>query len=134
MGISLKKWLIGKLYGDKNNTVVDVSFQELWELAEEVQVRELAFNTCVNMIANAVGKCEFKTFKNQIPVQGKEYFSWNFEPNMNQNSTEFLHKLIYQLYRENEVLVIVTQDSSRKESFHVADSFKASGYRPTRQN
>ena len=43
-------------------------------------------------------------------------------------------KLIYQLYRENEALVIVTQDSSRKESLHVADSFMMSGYYPTRAN
>ena len=134
MGISLKQWLLGKLFGDKNNTVIDISCQELWELAEEVQVRELAFNTCVNMIANAVGKCEFKTFQNRKTVQKNEYYLWNFEPNMNQNSTEFLHKLIYQLYRENEALVIVTQDSSRKESLHVADSFMMSGYYPTRAN
>lgn len=76
MGISLKQWLVGKLFGDKNNTVVDISCQELWELAEEVQVRELAFNTCVNMIANAVGKCEFKTFQNRKTVQKNEYYLW----------------------------------------------------------
>lgn len=123
MGISLKRWLIGRLFGDNPMPVTDVSCEELYRLTEELRVRELAFNTCVNMIANAVGKCEFKTFLKRQPVQKDEYYLWNFEPNINQNSTAFLHKLIYTLYSQNEALVISVKHRDGHEMLLVADSF-----------
>ena len=134
MGISLKKWLIGKVFGDKNGKTVEVPILELCEMAQEIQIRELAFNTCVNMIANAVGKCEFKTFVNHEPVKKREYYLLNYEPNINQNSTEFFHKLIYQLYRYNEALVISTKHRDGREMLVVADSFIPPLYYPAKMN
>lgn len=122
MGISIKRWLIGKLFGGETQPV-DVSCAELCKLAEELRIRELAFNTCVNMIANAVGKCEFKTFQNRKPVQRDEYYLWNYEPNINQNSSAFLHKLIYMLYSQNEALVISVKHRDGHEMLLVADAF-----------
>lgn len=122
MAIPIRKWLIGKLFGDGTATK-EVSCEELFSLMEDLRIRELAFNTCVNMIANAVGKCEFKTFQNRKPVQKVEYFIWNFEPNINQNSTAFIHKLIFKLYSENEALVISVKHRDGHEMLLVADSF-----------
>ena len=73
MAISIRKWLVGKLFGDGTSTK-EVSCDELFKLTEDFRIRELTFNTCVNMIANAVGKCEFKTFQNRKPVQKVEFF------------------------------------------------------------
>lgn len=122
MAISIRKWLIGKLFSDRETTK-EVSCEELFSLMEDLRIRELAFNTCVNMIANAVGKCEFKTFQNRKPIQKVEYFIWNFEPNINQNSTAFIHKLIFKLYSENEALVISVKHRDGHEMLLVADSF-----------
>lgn len=122
MAISIRKWLIGKLFGD-GTTTKEVSCEELFSLLEDLRIRELAFNTCVNMIANAVGKCEFKTFQNRKPVQRDEYYLWNYEPNINQNSSAFLHKLIYMLYSQNEALVISVKHRDGHEMLLVADAF-----------
>lgn len=134
MGISIKQWLVSKLFGKANNTAVDISCAELWEMAEELRARELAFNTCVNIIANAVGKCEFKTFKNRQPIEADEYYLWNYEPNINENSTSFLHKLIYKLYSENEALIISTKHRDGHEMLVVADSFSIPDHYPSKMN
>ena len=44
----------------------------------EVYLRELAFWTCVNKIANAISKCEFKTYIKKKEVKGQEYYLWNY--------------------------------------------------------
>lgn len=120
MGINFKRWLLSKL-GIGGS--MEVSSLEMQQALEEYRIRELAFHTCVCMIANAVGKCTFKTYKNHKESRDAEHYLWNIEPNPNQNSTVFLHKLIYQLYKENEVLVIGSKGKGGKESLAVADSF-----------
>lgn len=80
--------------------------QDVQNAAYELYIRELAFWTCVNKIANAVSKCEFKTYYHNKEIKGKEYYLWNYEPNQNQNAAGFIYKLIAQLYRKNECLVV----------------------------
>lgn len=132
MAISIRRWLLDKLFGGPKTT--EVHCDDLYALAQELQIRELAFHTCVNMIANAVGKCEFKTFLHHKPVKGQEYWLWNFEPNLNQNSTAFLHKLIYQLYRCNEALVISVKHRDGHEMLLVADTFQHGKHYAQRQH
>lgn len=84
----------------------------------DVYLRELAFWTCVNKIANAISKCEIKTYKNGKEVKEREYYLWNMEPNQNQNATTFFTKLIGQLYRNNEALVVEVN-----QHLYVADSY-----------
>lgn len=84
----------------------------------DVYLRELAFWTCVNKIANAISKCEIKTYKNGKEVKEREYYLWNMEPNQNQNATAFFTKLIGQLYRNNEALVV-----EANQRLYVADSY-----------
>lgn len=137
MGISIKNWLVGKLFGGKSSVSEasdSIQCSELWKLAQELRVRELAFNSCVNMIANAVGKCEFQTFFGGEPVQAEEYYLWNYEPNINQNSTAFIHKLIFKLYSENEVLIIGTKHRNGHEMLVVADNFDKPPHFPSKQN
>lgn len=80
--------------------------QDVQNAAYELYIRELAFWTCVNKIANAVSKCEFKTYYHNKETKGKEYYLWNYEPNQNQNAAGFIYKMIAQLYRKNECLVV----------------------------
>lgn len=120
MGISFKKWLLTKLQDAPVGSDVSCDFLCAWQ---EWQIRELAFEACVNLIANAIGKCEFKTYRNGDEYKGSEYYLWNIEPNINQNSTAFIHRLIYRLYRDNEALIIPTKTRDGRELLAVADSF-----------
>ena len=88
-----EKWLLkkGDTQQQKDIVCVDLSIA-----AAECAFRFMAIETCINMIANAIGNCEFKTFSKGKEVKGREYYTWNVEPNINQNSSDFIHKLINQ--------------------------------------
>ena len=83
-------------------TSTQVTDEEFYNIVSEIHIRELAFWSCVNMVANSISKCELKTFQNNKEIKGQEYYLWNVSPNKNQNSSAFMHKLISQLYRNNE--------------------------------
>ena len=101
----------------------DINYDESAALYADVYFREMAFWSAVNLIANAISKCEFKTFIGGKETKAREYYLWNVEPNRNQNSSAFLHKLIAQLYRKNECLVI-----EQNSQLLVADSFERKPY------
>ena len=114
----LSKWFGGPvpLSGDDLNIAIE-------QYSSEIYVREMAFWSATNLIANAISKCEFKTYSQGIEVKKQEYYLWNVEPNRNQNSSAFLHKLIAHLYRHNECLVI-----EQNGQLLVADSFVKTPY------
>lgn len=107
-----------------------ITCKDLQELAKEYAIRELAFDTCVNMIARYIASCEFRTYITKKPVKENEYYLWNVEPNGNQNKTMFLNKMIRTLYLNNEVLIIEAGGSG----LVVADSFENSQQFPVKQN
>ena len=72
----------------------------------ELQFREAAFWTCINLIANAVGKCEVKEFRGGALERGPEWYLWNVQPNKNQNASAFWHKLISKAYSEGDALIV----------------------------
>lgn len=124
MGLNFKKWLSEKLSnGTEKRRLVSVDWTEFFGLMDQVYIRELAFWTCVNKIANALSKCEFRTYYHHEPVKKGEYYLWNIEPNRNQNASAFLTKLIGKLYLNNEALVV---ESSGQ--LYVADDFQKTVY------
>lgn len=100
--MKITDWLQTCIGGNKQNTAEMV---ELRNAAQELRIRDLAFQACVNMIANAVGRCEFQVYKRGKLVQDAAYYKWNVEPNKKQTSSAFMHKLIYTLLSENEALM-----------------------------
>lgn len=100
----------------------EIKCSELQEAAQEYQLRELAFWICVDMIANAIGRCEVRTFTDGKEKRGPEYWTWNLEPNGSQNAAAFRHKLVARLYQDNEALIVAKSDG-KKESLFVADDF-----------
>ena len=99
-------------------------FIEDYALAvSDIYIREMEFWSATNLMANAISKCEFKTYLKGDEVKKEEYYLWNIEPNKNQNSSAFLHKLIAQLYRHNECLVI-----EQSGQLIVADSYLKKEY------
>lgn len=132
MALNFKRWLLEKLSGDQARvSYEDIAASELFGLSAEMYVRELAFWQCTNLVANAVSKCEFKTFDRGKEIKGEEYYLWNIEPNKNQNSSVFLQKMISKLFSENEVLVVeangqllVADSYSRREYALLDDIFE----------
>ena len=124
MGLNFKKWLSEKLSkGTEKKSLVSVDWTEFFGLMDQVYIRELAFWTCVNKIANALSKCEFRTYYHHEPVKKGEYYLWNIEPNRNQNASAFLTKLIGKLYLNNEALVVESLGQ-----LYVADDFQKTVY------
>jgi HK97 family phage portal protein len=102
---------------------MEAAIGEYASLVGDIYIREMAFWSAVNVIANSVSKCEFKTYMNGKEAKGREYYLWNIEPNKNQNSSGFIHKWLAQLYRHNEALII-----EQNGQLLVADSFTRTPY------
>lgn len=102
---------------------LDLYIEEYASTACDISFREMAFWSAANLIANAVSKCEFKTYSGGNEVKAEEYYLWNVEPNQNQNSSEFIHEWISQLLRHNECLII-----ENGGKLYVADSFTRTPY------
>lgn len=96
-------------------------------------MRNLCFWICVNTVANAIGRCEFRTFRGNKEIREKDYYIWNVEPNVNENATMFLHKLVSRLYMDNEVLIVNARPVDGRETLVVADSWTPSEEHPSRQ-
>lgn len=126
-------WLLGKM-GVTKLQKNEIPVKEIVTAWQELQVRELAFWSCVNLVADVVGKCEFQTYLGGKEVKRGEHYLWNYEPNVNQSSTVFLHKLIGNLFSRNEALVIPTKGREGLDGLVVADEWTIKGQYPAKQN
>lgn len=122
------------LNGGPSGKTKEITVEEMQEAVAELNIRILAFNVCANMVANAIGKCEFKTLVNGIPQKGPEYYMLNVEPNINQNSTMFWHEFVYKLLRDNEVLSIASKHRDGREMLVIADSWDKPDRYPAKMN
>jgi len=113
--------LVNRISGDPEPTQVEI--EEFFALQAELVIRNLAFYSAVNLVANSISKCEFKTYFRGKEVKQREYYLFNVEPNKNQNSSVFIQKWISKLYEENECLIISVNDQ-----LLVADSFSKKEY------
>lgn len=107
---------------------------ELATACGEYNLRRLAYATCVNMVAGALGRCEMRTFRRGREVREAEYYLWNVSPNVNENSTEFWHHAVKKLYERNELLILETRErEDGLKSMVVADDWTASEIYATKQ-
>ncbi len=118
MAFSFFRWLFGS-----RDSPVEVTGEDFFSICSDTYIRELAFNACVNLAGNVVSKCEIKTFSSGLEIKGAEYYLWNYAPNQNQSSSVFWHQLIYQLFKNNEALVV-----ENGGKLYVADSFYRKPY------
>jgi len=118
-------WLRTKFSGNAvplSGTDLHAYADEYAALSGDVYIREMALWSAINLIANAISKCEFKTFVNGEETKGREWYLWNIEPNQNQNSSAFIREWIAKLMLHNECLIIeqngellIADDFDRKE-------------------
>lgn len=114
--------------------VTDVVCDELLDAALDYQIRELCFWTCVNYVADAIGRCEVRTYREGVEVKEHEYYLWNVEPNTNQNSTAFWHKAVARLFQDNELLIIPTRRRDGHDAVVVADDWHDPDWYPSKRN
>lgn len=113
---SIKEWFLdGRLFSNGK--------QVYYEAAVEAHVKNFAVSICVDLIANAVSKCEFQTFQKGKSVRLNNYYLWNVQPNQNQNATEFIHDVVTKFFYEEECLIVMLKDQ-----LYIADSFEVKEY------
>lgn len=135
--MGLWKWLEGKMLGGKS---VEVTAETIEKYIEQERLsnlvaEELTIHAAINLIANSISKCEFRTLKNDKEYQGEEYYVWNYEPNKNQNSSQFLQELTATLLYRNECLVVenngqlIIAESFTKEEYALKETVFSNVYR-----
>ena len=107
-------------FGDKTEITLNQKFDDA---ANKLAIEFFAINCAINLIAGSIAKCEFRTFLNNKENKSDEYYLWNIEPNVNQNSTEFIQELLSKLIFENEALVVEVNNQ-----LIIADSFNHQEY------
>lgn len=93
------------------------------ELQAEVAYKRLAVETCIDLIAKALSRCEFKTFNEGANFRGENYYLLNVEPNDNQNATEFWYQAFYKYLYDGKSLVVMHENK-----LLLADSFDVKEY------
>ncbi|KZR58356.1 phage portal protein [Pseudobacillus badius] len=89
-----------------------------FELGVDFYYKRLAVETCIDLIANSLTRCEFQTFEKGKSVRSENYYLLNVQPNKNQNASQFMHSLVSKLVFNNECLVIMQDDQ-----LYMADDF-----------
>jgi HK97 family phage portal protein len=102
---------------DTNSTVKLTT--KIGTLTAEVYYKQLAIQSCINLIANTVARGEFLTYEKGEEVRKNNYYLLNVEPNQNKSASKFWRDVISKLVYDNECLVIQHNDM-----FYVADSFR----------
>ncbi|KOA76603.1 histone H1 [Clostridium botulinum] len=96
---------------------------EYGTLEGELFYKQLAIESCINLIANCISKCEFLTFENGKEARKDNYYLFNVKPNQNLSGSEFWRKAIYKLFINNELLIVQIDNK-----FYIADSFNDDKY------
>lgn len=108
------------IFGGKETVWLDQKFaSEKYKL----DIQKFSIQMAINIIAGLIAKCEFKTYLKGAENKGDEYYLWNVEPNVNQNSSQFIQELVSKLLHDNEVLAIEVNGQ-----LLIADSFSQTEY------
>lgn len=113
-------WFLGFFNKDDGTLPLDVC---VGTLAAEVFYKELAIQSCINLISNTVARGEWLTYEKGKEVRKDNYYLFNVEPNQNKSSSKFWREVIYNLVYDNECLVIQNDGM-----FYVANSFTVDRY------
>lgn len=88
--------------------------------------RKFAIETCIDLIANAMSRAEFKSYEKGKNKKNEMYYRLNVAPSKKTNATEFRKKLIRRLIFYNEVLIVSPSNSSSE--LFIADSWNVTEY------
>lgn len=108
--------ILKKIFGSKS--IINVSVDHIESSCSEIAIDAFTLQIAINFIASCIAKCKFKTYKNNKQYKGEEYYSWNIQPNKNQNSAEFIQQIVSKMILNNECLVVFVNGE-----YFVADNF-----------
>ena len=116
MGFTTKvvDWL-GKQMTDAQPVATDAYGKNF---AASLYFKELAVYMAVSYIANTISKCEIKTYVKGKEVKEDLYYLLNVNPNPNENSSQFMNKLVETYYYKHGALVV-----PYRNRLYVADGF-----------
>lgn len=97
--------------------------QKLESQKYKLAIEGFSVQMAINLLAGLLAKCEFKTYIKETEKKADEYYLWNVEPNVNQNSSQFVAEMISKLLYHNEVLVVEVSGQ-----LLIADSFTQDQY------
>lgn len=101
------------------NRVDDAEMEAVGDkLAQVVSFRELALHIAISYIANTLSKCEIKTYKDGKEEQEELYYMLNYNPNPNQNSSQFMNDLLERYFYDGSALVV-----PHKGSIYCSDGY-----------
>lgn len=117
--MGFRDWL-GDIFKRQESGKQDpASFETLCiNLSEQILVRDLAINSAINLIGNAISLSEFNTYKKGEEDKSDTYYRLNVQPNPNYSASRFWKKFIYRLIYDGEALII-----KQKDDYYIADSF-----------
>lgn len=114
--MGFREWAIDLLGGKVSKS--DGTIIDLCNLSSTVYIKELAINSAINLIGNALALSEFKTYEKGEEVRGNNYYALNVEPNSNISAKRFWKKFVHQLVYNNEALIV-----RQENMFYLAESF-----------
>jgi HK97 family phage portal protein len=88
------------------------------ELGTSAAFKNLAMHIAISYIANTLSKCEIKVYKDGEETKDELYYMLNVNPNPNQNSSQFMNKLLEEYFYKGEALVV-----PYKNFIYVSDGF-----------
>ena len=103
--MSLKTWFLDFL-GNIRKEKGEIEETLFEEKLQEIYYKELAIQTAVVLIANALSACEIKVYEKGQEVKNKFYYRLNVSPNKNENASQLWHKAIEKMIYEKEALIV----------------------------
>ncbi|ULM98804.1 phage portal protein [Peribacillus frigoritolerans] len=94
-------------------------FDLIQDTSKKIHMKQLAVQTCINMIGRTISQSEFYVKKDKKIVKDDMYYCLNVRPNPNMSASHFWQTVIHKLIYENECLII----QSDTEDLLIVDSF-----------
>ena len=94
-------------------------FELIQDTSKKIHMKQLAIQTCINMIGRTISQSEFYVKKDKKIVKDEMYYRLNVRPNPNMSASQFWQTVVHKLIYDNECLVI----QSDTEDLLIADSF-----------
>ncbi|MGE6380007.1 phage portal protein [Peribacillus muralis] len=95
------------------------NFDLIQDTSNKIHMKQLAIQTCINMIGRTISQSEFYVKKDKKIVKDEMYYRLNVRPNPNMSASQFWQTVVHKLIYDNECLII----QSDTEDLLIADSF-----------